>query len=112
VDCMMTSVIIAAQYASGRPERRAIRNAAVAASAVRAALVTVGQPRRDGEVIGTRSSRGVSFSIRGPAFAGSISKRPQSFAVALARSGSTPGAAHPGLLNDSQSPANLSTHLE
>src|SRR5580704_1076949 len=56
VDCRTTIVEMAAQYASGRRKTRAMRNEAVAAIAVRAALITAGQPKRDGKVVGGHSS--------------------------------------------------------
>jgi hypothetical protein len=43
VDCMTTSVAIAAQYASGNPKRRATTRDAVAAIAVRSECMTPGR---------------------------------------------------------------------
>src|ERR1035438_2697216 len=51
VDCMITRVMMGAQYASGSPQRRAIRKEIAVAVVVRPASANVGQP----------NSRGVSI---------------------------------------------------
>src|SRR5277367_4204528 len=52
VDWMTTMAVIGAQYASGSPKRRAIRKEAAAATAVRAELITSGQPSGAKEIDG------------------------------------------------------------
>jgi hypothetical protein len=56
---------MADQYASGMRKSRAMRNEAAAAIAVRAAVITAGRPKRDGEIVGGEGADGAVVDCEG-----------------------------------------------